>query len=208
MKNCKRCNKELPDNAKQCIYCGYKPHNWILILVIISIFVFSAILGILFGDPNYTTSTTNSDVNESTSNIYYIGETIQFKNYSVTLNNIQTKEKGADIGDTGILDTEQVVAVTLTYNNTSNTDCSIANHTRLINGNGEKIKTSFFYYTIWGVNHMDFVTLISGGTKTGFLQYTNTIQDSIENMSLEISDGSLFGSTYIFKFCERPNNTN
>lgn len=143
-----------------------------------------------------------SDINQT----YYIGDTVEFKDFSVTLNNYEIKNKGTFISDTEYIDAPQWIAITFTYTNTSDETSSLHRNVRLINSSGEIIPMSTIYYEIWNTNYLEQTELVKGGSKTGFLQFANTLQDSPENITVQVSRGSSFkdAATFSFKLTNRP----
>lgn len=134
------------------------------------------------------------------SNTYYIGDTVVLGDFSVKLESYKTKKKGDSIDSYKEVDDQQWIAVFLTYTNISNKEKYISKNVRLINGNGEELGQPTIYYNVWNGVHLDSATLMSGGSKTGFLQFINTKIDNPENFTLQISCNSFFDEKSTFNF--------
>lgn len=147
---------------------------------------------------------TNEQPIEGTSDIsktYYIGDTVTIKDFSVTLENCDTRKKGDSIDSYNYVADEQWVAVFLTYTNITDKEKNLYKHVRLINSSGEELERPVMYYDVWDGTILDNANLMPGGTKTGFVQFINTKIDKVSDLTLQICSNSSFSeaTTYNFK---------
>lgn len=190
-KKCPKCGKDLK--------CKEKIITIILALMVIPLFILVNIDDIA----KIGSSKEGSNISD-TSKIYYMGDTVNLGDFSVTLENYQTKEKGDKIDSYNVVDDQQWIAIFLKYTNISEKEKYISRNVRVINGNGEVLQQPTFYYNVWDGEHLDSTKLMSGGSKTDFLVFTNTIIDDPRDIKIEISNNSRFDkkSTFSFKLYE------
>lgn len=171
-----------------------KENGGILLAIIFCVIVFIVIYYII------NISKVDKEKISNVSNTYYIGDTVNLGDFSVKLDSYKTKKKGDSIDSYKVVDDQQWIAIFLTYTNISNEEKYISKNIRLINGNGEELEQPTFYYNVWDGVHLDGTKLMSGGSKTGFIQFINTRIDSPENFTLQISCNSFFNEESTFNF--------
>lgn len=171
-----------------------KENGGILLAIIFCVIVFIVIYYII------DISKVDKEKISNVSNTYYIGDTVNLGDFSVKLDSYKTKKKGDSIDSYKVVDDQQWIAIFLTYTNISKEEKYISKNIRLINGNGEELEQPTFYYNVWDGTHLDGATLMSGGSKTGFIQFVNTRIDSPENFTLQISCNSFFDEKSTFNF--------
>lgn len=165
----------------------------------IIVFIFCVILMIfvLYITTNFSVDYENiSDVSKT----YHIGDTVNCGDFTVKLESYKIKKKGDRIDSFSVVDDKQWVAIFLTYTNISDEEKYLSKNIRLINGNGEELEQPTLYYNVWNGVHLDGATLMSGGSKTGFVQFINTKIDKPKDFILQIACNSLFDEKSTFNF--------
>ena len=200
-KICQKCGKELEDNKPYCPNCGApvsgeaksvnsinnkKNNSAVTILVtVFFILIFSFV---------YSEFVVNNldNSNYDTTKVYEMGETFKCQNFEITVNEVKTKKKGSRIDSYYVVADPEWIAVILTVTNTSNsTEKFYTSDIELINSSGEIITHSWEAYNLWGAELLNSPDLVSGGTKTGFIQFSNTETDN-SNLKLKIDCNSGF----------------
>ena len=119
----------------------------------------------------------------------------EFKEYSITVNSYKFKTGSIDSYQK-IPDGEEWVGIIVTVKNKGEDEMQFSeNSFNLINSNGEIIKPDAFTYDVWGIERLNNVTLSTGGTKTGYIAFSNSNTDN-SNLKLEfVCDRNSFIST-------------
>lgn len=118
---------------------------------------------------------------------YSVGETVYCPNFEITVDKFQIKKKGTAIDSYQVISDPEWIGVTLSIKNKSDKEHTFYNSdVTLLNSNGEKLDASFVSYKVWKVEPLHSPTLTPGGTKTGYIQFSNTNTDN-ENLKLKIS---------------------
>lgn len=146
------------------------------------------------------TSIVDYDNISDVSKTYHIGDTVNCGDFTVKLESYKIKKKGDRIDSFSVVDDQQWVAIFLTYTNISGEEKYLSKNIRLINGNGEELEQPTLYYNVWNGVHLDGATLMSGGSKTGFVQFINTKIDKPKDFILQIACNSLFDEKSTFNF--------
>ncbi len=138
--------------------------------------------------------------NYDTNKIYKVGDTLDCPDFDVTVKKVQIKKKGTKIDSYTKISDPEWIGVTLTVKNkSSETKTFYGSNVDLINSNGEVLEHSWLTYKIWGTQLLDSPELISGGTKTGYIQYVN---NNTNNKKLTLSvkcSTKLFSDEIIYK---------
>lgn len=214
MSYCPKCGKEIKDDYNICPNCGNiikeinmlentnielnpkkKHHSGCLISIIVFI---SLVFFIGIGSNIYTDIDNSEEKNTryDTSKTYSVGEKLVCPNYEITIDNVQIKPKGTYIDNYQYISDPEWIGVTLTVTNiSSSTKTFSSSNIKIINTNGEIIEHSVLTYNIWGVELLNSPELISGGTKTGYIQFSNPSTDN-SNLILTVDCSSgLFDET-------------
>lgn len=165
------------------------------------IFCVVMVVFVIYLVTNFTVDYENiSDVSKT----YHIGDTVNCGDFSIKLESYSIKKKGDKIDSYSVVNDQQWVAVFLTCTNISDKEKYLSKNVRLINGNGEELEQPTLYYNVWNGVHLDGATLMSGGSKTGFIQFINTKIDNPKDFTLQVACNSLFDekSTFNFKLTE------
>lgn len=221
MKLCINCKSEIAQESKFCPICGSEQSSlkessqnikqtninssnqnvprWLLILIVV------LIVGTIFIGFNSSNKLDNAEKETSppkydTSKIYNMGETLNCPNFDITIDNVQIKTQGTYYDSYSYVTDPEWIAVTVTVNNKSNeTKMFSTFNFDLINSNGEIISPTVFFYNVWGIEKYDSPELVSGGTKTGFIPFTNTNQNN-SNLILKVDcNTGLFEDDVIYK---------
>lgn len=163
----------------------------IFLLVICGAFFFVAALG------------SSSDVDSSkydTDKVYKVGDKLDCPAFDVTINKVSIKKKGTKIDSYQVIDDPEWIGVTLTVKNKSDeTKTFYSSKVDLINSNGEVLEHSWISYKIWGSELLNSPELISGGTKTGYIQFANNNTNN-SNLTLKVDcNTGLFDDDVIYK---------
>ena len=159
--------------------------NLLLLLLCSGIFL-TAASGSEEDDEIGTVETSEYD----TSKIYKIGEVMKCPDFDIKINNIKIKKKGTRIDSYSVVADPEWVAVNLTVKNKSKEAKTFYNSDiEFVNSNGEIIGSSIFSYDIWGSELLMSPKLSSGGSKTGFIQYSNTNTNN-NNLMLNVKCNS------------------
>ena len=145
----------------------------------------------------------SSDVDSSkynTSKIYSVGDTLDCPAFDITINKVQIKKKGTRIDSYQVIDDPEWIGVTLTVKNKSGeTKTFYSSDVDLINSNGEVLERSWITYKIWGAQMLSSPELISGGSKTGYIQFANSNTNN-SNLTLRVDcNTGLFDSKVVYK---------
>lgn len=167
-----------------------------IIISLILIVIIIVVIGVLVDNSREIDTEKISDVSKT----YYIGDTVELEDFSVKLEDVKTKNRGASIDSYKTVADPQWIAVFLTYTNKSGEEKTFYKTMRMINGSGEVIETASTYYEIWGVPYLESSTLINGGSKTGFVPFANTRKDDLKDVTLQISCKSNFDEKATFNF--------
>lgn len=168
----------------------------VLFFLIIFVVILFAIFMITTGGKYESKNIIISDNNK----IYSIGDTIKIDGFEITLNKFNTKSKGDIIDDYSVVDDPQWIAVYFTYKNISNDDKDIDRNIRIINGNGEYISSSTVYYKVWEGTLLENSKLASGGSKTGYVPFVNSVKDNPKDVKVEVSYDSNFSKEKTITF--------
>ena len=208
MAYCQKCGTEVKEEYNLCPNCGNnlkqiipqktsssnnKLNSQTSAVVIIIMIVF--IIPFILLDDN------SSESNEyDTSKIYNVGEKLTCPYFDVTVDNVQIKQKGTKIDNYQVIDDPEWIGVTLTVTNTSSENHIFStSKINLVNTNGEVLEHNWLTYKIWGVEILNSPELISGGTKTGYIQYSNPSTDN-SNLTLLIDcSAGIFEEEVIYK---------
>lgn len=144
-----------------------------------------------------------SDVDSTdydTAKIYSIGETLNCPSFDITVDSVQIKRKGTYIDSYQYIDDPEWIGVILTVKNkSSETKTFYGSDVDLINTNGEVLDHSWLTYKIWGAELLNSPELISGGAKTGYIQFSNNSTDN-SNLILHVDcNTGLFDDNIIYK---------
>ena len=173
MKRCNVCQTECAVNAKFCGKCGYrfpeqkkKGDKLGTLIKIIAIFAFIAIVGYVInnmGDSTYQAS---------------IGEELKCFDYTITIDDFKFKTGSIDSYHEVPKGTEWIGLI-VTAKNTSDNDVAISSSKfEVINSNGEILKYDAFSYKVYGNYDTLGAKLAPGGSKTGYISFSNTNTDN------------------------------
>lgn len=145
----------------------------------------------------------SSEVDSSeynTDKIYSIGETLDCPAFDITVDKVEIKPNGTRINSFQVIDDPEWIGVILTVKNKSDeTETFYGDDVNLINANGEVLEQSWLAYEIWGAELLDSPELVSGGSKTGYIQFANSSADN-SNLTLQINcNTGLFDDDIIYK---------
>lgn len=138
--------------------------------------------------------------NYDTDKIYSIGETLDCPAFDITVDKVEMKPKGTRIDSLQVIDDPEWIGVTLTVKNKSDeTETFYGDDVNLINANGEVLEHSWVTYEIWGTGLLNSPELVSGGSKTGYIQFSNNSTDN-SNLTLQVNcNTGLFDDDIIYK---------
>ena len=127
-----------------------------------------------------------------------IGDELQcseYEKYTVTVDRYDFKTGDIDSYHT-IPDGHEWIGVVVTVKNMGEDEMQVhVDNFNIINSNGERIKPDTLTYNVWGINPLDNVNLVSGGTSSGYINFSNNSQDN-SNLKLEfVCDRNSFIST-------------
>lgn len=119
----------------------------------------------------------------------------EYKKYTVTVDRFDFKTGSID-SFTKVPDGQEWVGIIVTVKNNGDEEMQYnVNTFNLINSNGERISPDNLTWNVWGVNKMDNVKLVAGGTSTGYIAFSNSNTDN-SNLKLEfVCDRDSFIST-------------
>ena len=145
-----------------------------------------------------TNETDSSDYD--TAKVYNVGETLNCPSFDIVVDSVQIKGKGTHIDSYQYIDDSEWIGVILTVKNkSSETKTFHGSDVDLINSNGEVLSHSWMTYKIWGVELLDSPELVSGGSKTGYIQFSNNSTDN-SNLTLKVDcNTSLFDDDVVYK---------
>ena len=208
---CPECGKEYSNNADSCPNCGNPTNGKIVknntnssnnnfVSSIISLII--VIVGGIYLYPKIASffNKTSSNSDYDTDRIYKIGETLDCPSFDITIDSVNIKKKGTKIDSYQVIDDPEWVGVILTVKNKSDkTKTFYSSNVDLISSNGEVISNSWLTYKIWGTELLESPELISGGSKTGYIQFSNNDTDN-SNLMLKVDcDTGLFEKNIIYK---------
>lgn len=207
---CKECEKEYSDKASQCPNCGnptienpnVKKKNVFtrIISIILSICIFGVLWYFIF---NTFESLFESSIDASkydTDKIYSVGDTLICPNFEIKIDKVQIKKKGTAIDSYKVIDEPEWIGVILTVKNTGErTKTFYSSNVNIVNSSGEFLDQSVWTYKIWGSEPLHSPELISGGSKSGYIQFSNT-ETNNSNLILNLDcDTGLFDTDIIYK---------
>ena len=139
----------------------------------------------------------SSDYN--TDKIYSIGETLDCPEFDITIDKVEIKPQGTYIDSYQYISDPEWIGVTLTVKNKSDETATFyGSDVDLINANGEVLEHTWLTYDIWGTELLDSPELVSGGSKTGYIQYSNNSTDN-SNLTLQVNcNTGLFDDDIIY----------
>ena len=147
-----------------------------------------------------SSSSTKENSKYDTEKVYKVGDTLDCPYFDVTVDKFEIKPKGTKISDYQVINDAEWIGVTLTVKNKSDkTKTFFSSNVDLINSGGEVLDSSILTYKIWGVEMLSSPELISGGSKTGYIQYSNNTDDN-SKLTLQVKcDVDLFDDDIIYK---------
>lgn len=133
--------------------------------------------------------------------IHNLGETVSCIDFDVSVDSYQIKPKGTYIDSYQYIDDPEWIGIIVTVRNkTDETHTFNSSNFTLQNSNGEVITHRFWNYDIWGIEMFNSPKLVGGGTKTGYISYTNTNQDN-SNLIVQVKcEDVLFEEDTVYKF--------
>ena len=145
----------------------------------------------------------SSEVDSSkydTSKTYNIGDTLDCPAFDITVDKVEIKPKGTRIDSYQVIDDPEWIGVTLTVKNKSDeTKTFYGSDVDLVNTNGEVLDHSWITYKIWGSELLNSPELVSGGTKNGYIQFSNNTTDN-SNLILQVDcNTGLFDDKIVYK---------
>lgn len=215
---CTECGKEYSDNASNCPNCGNptngsnglpnnsrsnKTSNNVVVSFIASLLSLVIVVGV--GVFVYTQVKTvfKSKVDSSkydTNKVYSVGDTLNCPNFDITIDSVQIKKKGTAIDSYFVINEPEWIGVILTVKNKgSETKTFYGSDVSLINSNGEVLDSSWMTYKIWGAEPLYSPELVPGGSKTGYIQFTNNDTNN-SGLTLKVDcNTGLFDDEIIYK---------
>lgn len=174
---CPKCGTEL--NEKTCPKCGYKQKNTgtkiiTIIRIILSIIIIAAMaFGVYMLIDIFTSST--EELEPISKNI---GDELVCNDYVITIDDFAYRT-GNQGGVLSVPEGEEWIGITVSAKNTSseNNTINIADF-NIINSNGEIILPDAITYDVWGIDVFGSPELAPGGTKTGYIAFSNSNQDN------------------------------
>ncbi len=212
-KYCSSCGNPIEDSYKMCPNCGRNLKNddnqnkkknneatTKVISSIISICIFIGLFYFIYSKLSGLFDSTVDKTQYNTDTVYNIGDTLVCPNFEVKIDNVQIKTKGTRIDSYSVIDDAEWIGVTVSVKNTGNeTKTFYSSNVNLVNSSGEILEHSFITYKIWGVEMLDSPELISGGSKTGYIQFSNNQTDN-SNLTLKVDcNTGLFNDDIIYK---------
>lgn len=95
MKKCKYCQSDIDLKAKICPNCNKKQGNFFQKHPVITVFLVLIVIGMIASNPSEPTKTdsnnsSNNDTVSKEETVYNIGDTISYKKYEITIENVST----------------------------------------------------------------------------------------------------------------------
>lgn len=205
---CSECGKEYSSNADKCPNCGNptkgkknnRSNNQAVGGLISSLLGLAAIGFIIYFIVGVVMKSNVDGSKYDTKKIYKVGDTLDCPDFDVTIDKVQIKKKGTRIDSYQKIADPEWIGVTLTVKNKSkDTKTFYGSKVDLINSSGEVLEHDWMTYKIWGSELLNSPELISGGSKTGYIQFTNTDTDN-SKLTLKVDcDTELFDDKVIYK---------
>lgn len=121
-----------------------------------------------------------------TTKVYSVGETLNCPYFDVIVKDVKIKKKGTYIDSYQYISDPEWLGVIINVKNKSDkTRTFYSSGVKLINSSGEVINNSYVTYKIWGTELLESPEMISGGSKTGYVQFANSNTDN-KNLTLQI----------------------
>ena len=198
-KKCLYCKSDIDKDASICPNCKKKQKGKsttkdniiIIIVIIISICVLASL---------YSPSEKETKPKYDTEKVYNVGDTLICPNFEIVVKKAEIKKKGTKVDSYTVIDDPEWIGVTLSIKNISeSTKTFYGSDVNLINSNGEVLDHDWMTYKIWGSEILNSPELIAGGTKTGYIQFSNNNTDN-SNLILNIDcNTGLFEDDIIYK---------
>jgi hypothetical protein len=204
---CNECGNEYSSNANECPKCGNptggkksNTNNQTVSGLISSLLGLVIIGGIIYFIVGVVMKSNVDGSKYDTKKTYHVGDTLDCPDFDVTIDKVQIKKKGTRIDSYSKIADPEWIGVTLTIKNKSkDTKTFYGSKVDLVNSSGEVLEHDFMTYKIWGVELLDSPELISGGSKTGYIQYTNTEADNSKLVLKVDCDTGLFDDKVVYK---------
>ena len=182
-------NEQLQDNSKNVVHIAIFVTCTVILIIYFCNNGFENLFNIIKNTPDYNTQ-----------KIYNLGETLHCPNFDVIVNDFKIKKKGYKIDNFTAISDPEWIGVIVSVKNISNEDNTFyTSNISLTNTNGEILSYSLLTFKIWGVELFDSPKLVSGGTKKGYVQFSNNQTDN-SNLILNVKcQTELFKDEIIYK---------
>lgn len=208
---CVECGKEYSDKASACPNCGNPSGSSNsssrnnknvggIVAVILSLVIFGGLFYFFYTKIGSLFESSIDGSKYDTSTVYNVGDTLICPNFEITINDVQIKQKGTRIDSYSVIDDPEWIGVILTVKNTSNeTKTFYGSDVDLVNTSGQVLSHSWLTYKIWGTELLNSPELVSGGSKKGYIQFSNT-ETNNSNLILKVDcNTGLFDDDIIYQ---------
>jgi len=196
VRKCPKCKEEILEGAVKCKHCGADLRNWFkrhpfmtgFLILIVLIIVISA-----SGGKDKKTSTTTSGSGSTTQTAdtnkeYKVGDTIQLKNHTLTVNTVNKSYKSGNQFDKPQDSNNSFVVVNVTLNNTGNDDLSANQFGFKLEDETGVQRNTTIVTTV--ADTLQSVTLSKGGKLSGNLVFEAKTGSSVLKLHYQ---GGVFG---------------
>ncbi len=193
MKKCIWCKTDIDIDAVVCPNCKRPQKKKTNSGIVVAIIVFVILGFVLMIDAAISSNEKDKTEKETEKNI---GDELICDKYKVVINEYKIKTGSID-SFYKVPDGQEWIGIIITATNTSDDDVSVyASDFKLTNSNGEIIDNDTITYNVWG----DYTTfsgeLAPGGTKTGYIAYSNTNTDN-SDLKIKFECGLFQSGEYI-----------
>lgn len=191
MKKCIFCKSDIDEQAIICPVCKREQKKKSALGVVISITIVIVLFCVFVAT---IMSVGESNLEENVQKA--IGDELICENYKMVVNEFKFKTGSIDSWQEVPKGTEWI-GIIVTATNTSDENVNIyPSNFEITNSNGEIIKYNVISYKVWGNYETLGGELAPGGTKTGYVSFSNTNTDN-SNLTLKFKCGTWQSGSYL-----------